>query len=96
VLRFGYPFRWFYSVLNAADYFRAAALQDGTAPDPRLTAAIEAIRAARRPDGTWLQECRHPGRVWIEVDVPPGEPSKWLTFYGTRVLAWWDGAIRTY
>jgi len=26
--------------------------------------------------------------------VPPGEPSKWLTFYGTRVLAWWDGAIR--
>jgi len=24
--------------------------------------------------------------------VPPGEPSKWLTFYGTRVLAWWDGA----
>jgi hypothetical protein len=27
------------------------------------------------------------GQVWFEVDVPPGEPSKWLTFYGTRVLA---------
>ena len=89
--RFAYPFRWFYSALNAAEHFRAAALYDGLPPDPRLADAIEVIRAARRPDGTWLQERRHPGRVWFEVDVPPGEPSKWLTFYGTRVLAWWDG-----
>lgn len=92
VTRFAYPFRWAHSVLNAADYFRAAALHDGTAPDPRLADAIEVIRAARRPDGTWLQEGRLPGRVWFEVDVPAGEPSKWLTFHATRVLAWWDGA----
>ncbi|WP_394768541.1 squalene cyclase [Lacisediminihabitans sp.] len=92
--RFVYPFRWFYSVLNAADYFRAAALQDGTQPDPRIADAIDVIRAARLPDGTWLQERRHPGRVWFEVDVPAGEPSKWLTFYGTRVLDWWDEANR--
>jgi hypothetical protein len=52
--------------------------------------AIEQIRAARRPDGTWVQAGRHPGRVWFEVDVPPGEPSRWLTFYATRVLEWWD------
>jgi hypothetical protein len=90
--RFVYPFRWFYSVLNAADYFRAVSLHDDTPPDPRLADAIEVIRAARRPDGTWLQERRHPGRVWFEVDVPADEPSPWLTFYGTRVLAWWDGA----
>jgi hypothetical protein len=94
VTRFAYPFRWFYSVLNAAEYFRAAALHDGIAPDPRLADAIEVIRAARHPDGTWLQERRHSGRVWFEVDAPPGEPSKWLTLYGTRVLAWWDGATR--
>lgn len=92
--RFAYPFRWFFSVLNAADYFRAAALLDGTVPDRRLAEAIEAIRAARLPDGTWLQERRHPGRVWFEIDVPAGEPSKWLTFYGTRVLDWWDEAAR--
>jgi hypothetical protein len=30
--------------------------------------------------------------VWFEVDVPAGEPSPWLTFYGTRALAWWDDA----
>lgn len=89
--RFAYPFRWLYSALNAADYFRAAAQHDGTAPDPRLAAAIEVILAARRPDGSWLQERRHPGRVWFEVDVAAGEPSKWLTLHATRVLQWWDG-----
>jgi hypothetical protein len=80
--------------MNALDHFRAAALHDGTAPDPRLAEAIAAIRADQRPDGTWLQERRHPGRVWFEVDVPPGEPSKWLTLHGTRVLRWWDEAQR--
>jgi hypothetical protein len=93
VMRFAYPFRWFYSVLNAADYFRAAALIDGVQPDPRMADAIGAIRDARASDGTWMQERRHPGRVWFEVDVPAGEPSKWLTFYGSRVLDWWDSAV---
>jgi hypothetical protein len=88
--RFAYPFRWFYSVLNAAEYFRRASLVDGTAPDPRMADAIEIVRAARQQDGTWLQARRHPGRVWFEVDVPAGEPSKWLTLFGSRVLAWWD------
>lgn len=92
VTRFAYPYRWIYSVLTAAEYFRTAALHEGIAPDPRLADAIEVIRAARRPDGTWLQQHRHPGRAWFEIDVPPGEPSKWLTLSGTRVLAWWDAA----
>jgi hypothetical protein len=87
-----YPYRWVYSVLNAAEYFRAAAVHDGTAPDPRLAEAVAAIRAVRRPDGTWLQEHRHPGRAWFEIDVAPGEPSKWLTCAGMRVLKWWDAA----
>lgn len=89
-IHFTYPFRAYYSVLNAADYFRAASIHDGAEPDGRMTEAIELIRAARQPDGTWLQEQRHPGRVWFEVDVPAGQPSKWLTFFATRVLQWWD------
>lgn len=93
VNHYAYPFRWLYSVLNAAEYFRQARLLDGGRPDPRLTQAIEMIRAARQPDGTWIQERRHPGRVWFEVDVPVGEPSKWLTLYATRVLDWWDRAV---
>lgn len=90
VKQLAYPFRWRYSALNALDYLRSANLHDGGAPDPRMAEAIEFLRSARQPDGTWLQEARHPGRAWFETDVPPGEASKWLTFYATRVLDWWD------
>ena len=90
VTRFAYPFLWAYTVLNAAEYFRRVWLLDGARPDPRMAEAMEFIRAGRQPDGTWLQAGRHPGRVWFEVDAPAGEPSKWLTLYGSRVLAWWD------
>lgn len=88
-----YPIRSFYNVLNAADYFRLASILEDTAPDPRMAEAIELVRAARQADGTWLQARRHPGRVWFEVDVAAGEPSKWLTLYGTRVLHWWDSWV---
>ncbi|HEX7826767.1 MAG TPA: squalene cyclase, partial [Mycobacterium sp.] len=59
--RFAYPLFWRYNVLNAAEYFRLASLLDGVRPDARLTEAIEMIRAARQPDGTWLQDGRIPG-----------------------------------
>jgi hypothetical protein len=87
---FTYPFRWCYSVLNAADYFRAV-----DRPDPRMADAITMIREARRPDGTWLQARPHAGRVWFEVDAAVGEPSKWLTFHAMRVLQWWDANARS-
>lgn len=87
---FAYPFRWFYSVLNAADYFREACLFSGATPDVRMAEAMEMVRAARQPDGTWLQSRQLPGRVWFECDAPTGEPSKWLTLIGARVLDWWD------
>lgn len=88
VHRFRHPARWVYSVLNAADYLRAAR----HAPDPRMSEAMATIRNARQPDGTWLQVDPLPGKVWFEVDVVDGQPSKWLTLFATRVLAWWDGA----
>lgn len=91
----GYPFRWSYSVLIALDHFRRAASYDGIPPDARLSNAVDALRADRQADGTWLQEHRHPGQVWFEVDVPVGQPSKWLTMYGMRVLDWWDEAMTT-
>jgi hypothetical protein len=92
VTRFVYPNRHRYSALAALDHFRDAALLEGTVPDPRLAEAVEVVRAARRPDGTWLQTTPLAGRTWFDVDVPEGEPSRWLTLIGTRVLEWWDGA----
>jgi hypothetical protein len=93
--RFLYPNRHVYSALVALDYFREAAQHDGTAPDPRLREAVDLVRASRRSDGTWLQGGRLPGRRWFEIDVEEGEPSPWLTLFGTRVLRWWDAAQHT-
>lgn len=92
VTTFAFPFRWRYSALNALDHFRAAALHDGVAPDPRLADAVEVVRAARTPDGVWLREERLPGEEWFDVDGPVGGPSRWLTFHALRVLRWWEGA----
>ena len=92
VSRFVYPNRHRYSALAALDHFRDVALLEGTAPDPRLAEAVELVRAARQPDGTWLQTTPLPGRTWFDVDVAEGEPSRWLTLIGTRVLDWWEGA----
>lgn len=89
---FAYPFRWPYTALRALDYLRAASVHDQLAPDPRAAEAIALVRSARRDDGRWLQNTRYQGQVWFDVDVPIGEPSPWLTFYATRVLAWWDDA----
>jgi len=89
--RFVYPYRHRYSVLNALDYFRRASEVDGPKQDPRMAEAVEMLRAQRQPDGTWLQGEPLRGRVWFEVDVREGEPSPWLTYLGTAVLAWWDG-----
>lgn len=92
VTSLAYPFWSFYTTLNAVDYFRAASLFEGTAPDPRMAEAVKTIRADRQPDGSWVQARRHPGRVWFELDVDSGESSPWLTFYALRALKWWDEA----
>jgi hypothetical protein len=90
VTHFVHPNRHRYSAMVALDHFRAAALVDGVAADPRLADAIDLLRAARQPDGTWLQGARMPGRTWFDVDVDEDKPSRWLTLVGTRVLDWWD------
>jgi len=92
VTRFVYPFRHLYSALTACDYFRAVAQCEGGMPDARLASAIQLVRDARQPDGTWLQGRVLPGRTWFDVDVAEGAASRWLTFYATRVLDWWDAA----
>ncbi len=92
VTRFVYPNRHRYSALVALDHFRDVALLEEMRPDPRLADAIEAVRQARTPAGTWLQGAPLAGRTWFDVDAPEDEPSRWLTLIGTRVLDWWDAA----
>jgi len=83
-LAFAFPYYWCYDVLRALDYFR----RSGAGPDPRMAAAIEVVRSKRQPDGRWLLDRVHPGRVHFALESP-GEPSRWNTLRALRVLRWW-------
>ncbi|WP_307613331.1 hypothetical protein [Pseudarthrobacter sp. W1I19] len=83
-LQFSYPTRWFYDVLRGLDYFRAA----GGTPDKRVDEAVEAVRSKEQPDGRWLLENTHPGKVHFELEDGDGQPSRWNTLRALRVLRW--------
>jgi transcriptional regulator with XRE-family HTH domain len=82
--QFSYPPRWHYDVLRGLDYFRST----GAEPDERSAEAIELVETKRQPDGRWLLENTHPGRVHFEMDEGDGKPSRWNTLRAMRVLAW--------
>ena len=85
-LAFSFPVRWHYDVLRGLEYFREA----GDPPDPRLDEAIELLRSKRQPDGTWLLENTHPGKVHFVLEDGDGRPSRWNTLRALRVLRWSD------
>jgi hypothetical protein len=85
-LHFSFPTRWHYDVLRALEYFRAA----GEAPDRRMDEAIHVLRSEQQPDGTWLLENTHRGRVHFLLEDGDGRPSRWNTLRALRVLSWYE------
>jgi len=85
-LEFAFPYYWHYDVLRALDYFRGS----GADPDPRLAEAVGVVRSRQQPDGRWLLDRIHPGRVHFDLE-DAGTPSRWNTLRALRVLNWWDG-----
>ena len=85
-LQCSFPVRWHYDVLRALDYFRLA---EG-APDSRMDEAIELLRSKQQPDGAWLLENTHPGKVHFALEDGDGRPSRWNTLRAMRVLRWYE------
>ena len=83
-LRFSWPPRWHYDVLRALDHFR----RSGDSPDERLAEAVQLVRDARQPDGSWLLENTHPGATHFALEDGDGHPSRWNTLRALRVLDW--------
>jgi hypothetical protein len=84
-LDFAFPYYWHYDVLRTLDYFR----HSGAEPDSRMAEAVEVVRSKRQPDGRWLLDRKHPGRVHFDMEAV-GEPSRWNTLRAMRVLNWWS------
>jgi hypothetical protein len=87
-LEFAFPYYWHYDVLRALDHFRRA----GADPDPRMAEAVDVVRSKQQPDGRWLLDRIHPGRVHFDIEAGVGTPSRWNTLRALRVLDWWDRA----
>ena len=89
-LQFSFPTRWHYDVLRALEYFRST----GDVPDSRMDEAMDLLRSKRQPDGTWLLENTHPGKVHFALEDGDGRPSRWNTLRALRVLRWYEQARR--
>jgi hypothetical protein len=85
-LQFSFPTRWHYDVLRALEYFRSV----GDVPDPRMDKAIHLLRSKRQPNGVWLLENTHPGKVHFELEDGDNRPSRWNTLRALRVLSWYE------
>jgi len=89
-VQFSFPIRWHYDVLRALEYFRSV----GNAPDPRMDEAIDLLRSKQQPNGTWLLENTHPGKVHFALEHVDGQPSQWNTLRALRVLRWYNQFAR--
>jgi hypothetical protein len=90
-LEFSFPTRWQYDVLRALDYFRSVGdVPDARMPDARMEEAIGLLRSKQQPDGTWLLENTHPGKVHFALEDGDGRPSRWNTLRALRVLSWYE------
>jgi hypothetical protein len=87
-LEFAFPYYWHYDVLRVLDYFR----RSGADPDPRMAEAVGVVQSKRQPDGRWLLDRIHTGRVFFDLEGAVVTPSRWNTLRALRVLDWWDRA----
>ena len=85
-LQFSFPTWWHYDTLRGLDYFRAAT----DAQDPRVEESIQLVKSKVQPDGTWLLENTHRGKVPFILEEGDGRPSRWNTLRSLRVLRWYE------
>jgi hypothetical protein len=48
------------------------------------------LRSKQQPDGTWLLENTHRGKVHFALEEGDGQPSRWNTLRALRVLRWYE------
>lgn len=83
--RFSFPPRWRYDVMRSLDYFQKI----NASKDERFSDAINLLIKKRLPDGRWNLQGKHAGRVHFEMERT-GEPGRWNTLRGLRILKWWE------
>ena len=85
MLRLPYPYRWYYDILRALDYFRYA----GVPYDDRMEDALDHLEKKRRKDHTWPLQAKIPGKTHFDMEKS-GRPSRWNTLRAMRVRAYFN------
>ena len=83
-LHVGFPNGWFYDVGRALDYLRIAR----TEPDERMAEALGILQSKRDADGRWPLEHAYHDKLLVDLGETEGQPSRWITLRGLRVLRW--------
>jgi hypothetical protein len=83
-LHVGFPNAWFYDVARVLDYLRLAR----TAPDERMTEALDILESKRNADGRWPLDHAYHDTLLVDLGEAEGQPSRWITLRGARVLRW--------
>jgi hypothetical protein len=85
--RMYFPPRWRYDFIRGLDLFRAL----GAGWDDRMGDAFGLLEQKRLADGRWPAYRPWSGRVFFELEQT-GQPSRWNTLRGLRVLRWRERA----
>ena len=80
----GFPYSWHYDVVRALDYFRDARPE----PDERMHEALDIVESRRDGTGRWRLDTTYHDRLLVDLGEAAGEPSRWITLHGLRILRW--------
>jgi hypothetical protein len=80
----GFPNKWFYDVVRVMDYFRVAR----PGPDERMSEVLDIVESKRDAEGRWPLDHRYHERLLVDFGDTEGQPSRWITLRGSRILRW--------
>ena len=80
----GFPNKWFYDVVRVLDYLHVARPE----PDERMAEALDIVESKRDADGRWPLDHKYHERLLVDFGDSEGQPSRWITLRGSRILRW--------
>jgi hypothetical protein len=83
-LKAGFPYSWNYDVVRVLDYLRRAR----PGPDARMAEALDIVGSKRDGAGRWPLEVGYLDELPVDLGAEVGEPSRWITLRGLRILRW--------
>ena len=83
-LNLGFPYSWNYDIARVLDHLRASRPE----PDGRMTEAFDILESKRDAAGRWPLDVAYHDQLNVDLGEVAGQPSRWITLRGLRILRW--------